>query len=178
MTIPRWLVLLPMVLLPMFVLLAGCEREAEQKLSYAMGERVTNGPLTYVVVESSWATQLGDVFQARVPQNRFLLLSLSITNGGGKPVSLPLLTLQDGNGKEYRELSDGAGVSNWIGILRTIDPGQTQQGKLLFDVPLTSFKLHLPNDGEPGYEKFAIVDIPLRIDSDQISSPLPGAVLK
>jgi len=173
MTIPRWTFFMPVA-----ILLVGCQRETDQKLTYAMGERVTNRPLTYVVVESAWATQLGDVFQARVPQNRFLTLTLSVTNGGGAPVSLPLFTLEDGNGKQYRELSDGTGVSNWIGILRTIDPGQTQQGKLLFDVPLTAFKLRLPNDGEPGYEKFAIVDIPLRIDSDQIASPLPGNVLK
>lgn len=173
MTIPRYTLLLPLALV-----LAGCQREVDQKLTYAMGERVSNGPLTYVVVESAWATQLGDVFQARVPQNRFLLLSISVTNGGGGPVSLPLLNLEDGNGKVYQELSDGTGVTNWIGILRTIDPGQTQQGRLLFDVPLTSFRLRLPNDGEPGYEKFALVDIPLHIDSDEIVSPLPGAVLK
>jgi len=172
MTIPRWTLLL----VPLALLLAGCQREAEQKLSYAMGERVTNGPLTYVVVESAWSMQLGDVLQARVPQNRFLVLTISVTNGGGAPVSLPLLSLEDGNGKQYKELSDGTGVSNWIGILRTIDPGQTQQGKLLFDVPLTSFQLRLPNDGEPGYEKYANVEIPLRIDSDQM--PLPGGVLK
>jgi len=174
MTMPRWTLLL----LPLALLLAGCQREADQKLSYAMGERVTNGPLTYIVVESAWSTQLGELFTARVPENRFLLISLSVTNGGGGPVSLPLFTLEDGNGKQYKELSDGTGVSNWMGILRTIDPGQTQQGKLLFDVPLTAFKLLLPNDGEPGYEKFAIVDIPLRIDSEDTSSPLPGGVLK
>jgi len=174
MTIPRSTVLL----LPLALLLVGCQRESEQKLSYAMGERVTNGPLTYIVVESAWSTQLGELFTARVPQNRFLLISLSVTNGGGAPISLPLFTLEDGNGKQYKELSDGTGVTNWMGILRTIDPGQTQQGKLLFDVPLTAFKLRMPNDGEPGYEKFAIVDIPLRIDSENSASPLPGGVLK
>lgn len=167
-----------MLLLPCALLLAGCQRETEEKLSYAMGERVSNGPLTYVVVESSWSTQLGDLFQARVPQRRFLLISISVTNGGGSPISLPLLSLEDGNRNVYQELSDGTGVTNWIGILRTIDPGQTQQGRLLFDVPLTSFQLRLPNDGEPGYEKFAMVDIPLRIDSDEIVTPLPGGVLK
>ena len=173
MTIPRWTLLLPVILL-----LAGCQSAVEQKPNYGMGERVSNGPLTYVVVESSWSSQLGDIFQARVPQNRFLLISLSVTNGGGAPLSLPLLNLEDANGKQYQELSDGTGVANWIGILRTIDPGQTQQGRLLFDVPLTSFRLRLPNEGEPGYEKFAIVDIPLRIDSDEIVTPLPGGVLK
>jgi hypothetical protein len=166
------------LLFPLALLLTGCQTESNQKLTFDMGERVVNGPLTYVVVESAWATQLGELFQARVPQRRFLLLTLSVTNGGGHSISLPLLTLVDANGTEYQELSDGTGVSNWIGILRTIDPGQTLQGKTLFDVPLTAFKLRLPNDGEPGYEKFAIVDIPLRIDSDQVVTPLPGGALK
>ena len=173
MTIPRLTFVLPLALLSV-----ACQSATEQKPNYEMGERLSNGPLTYVVVESAWSSQLGDIFQARVPKNRFLLISISATNGGGSPISLPLLNLEDASGKLYQELSDGTGVSNWIGILRTIDPGQTQQGRLLFDVPLSSFKLRLPNDGEPGYERFATVDIPLRIDSDEIVTPLPGGVLK
>ena len=173
MKIPRRALLLPFALM-----LSGCQQEAQQKLTYAMGERVTNGPLTYVVVESSWKSQLGDAFQPRVPRNRFFLLTISVTNGGGGPISLPLLTLEDGTGKQYQELSDSTGVSNGFGILRTIDPGQTQQGRLLFDVPLTAFKLRVPDNGEPGYEKFADVEIPLRIDSDEIVTPLPNGVLK
>jgi hypothetical protein len=168
-----WLLSLPIILL-----LTGCQEVTQQKLNYGMGERVTNRPLTYVVVESSWANQLGEGFQIRVPRNRFLTISLSVTNGGGGPISLPLLQLEDGKGNRYQEISDGAGVTNWIGILRTLDPGQTLQGRLLFDVPLTSFKLYLPNDGEPGFENFVSVNIPLRIDSDQVVAPLPGGSLR
>ena len=53
-----------------------------------------------------------------------------------------------------------------------------RKGRLLFDVPLTAFKLRVPDNGEPGYEKFADVEIPLRIDSDEIVTPLPNGVLK
>lgn len=167
------------LLLLLISLLSGCQAEMEpQKLTYDMGERVSNPPLTYMVIESTWASQLGELFQARVPQQRFLVLSISVTNGGGRPVNLPLFTLEDAGGNRYQELSDGTGVSNWLGILRTIEPGQTVQGRLLFDVPLAAFKLRLPNDGEPGYEKFVLVDIPLRIDSDQVVAPLPGPALK
>lgn len=163
----------------MILLFSGCQGETNpQRLTYGMGERVPNGPLTYMVIESTWASQLGEIFQARVPRQRFLMLSISVTNGGGRPVNLPLLTLEDARGNQYQELADGTGVSNWLGILRTVDPGQTVQGRLLFDVPLAAFKLRLPDDGEAGYEKFAMVDIPLRIDSDQVVAPLPGPVLK
>lgn len=169
----RWTLFLPLTLL-----LSGCQEDSTEKLIYGMGERVANKPLSYVVVESSWANQLGENFQIRIPRNRFLMITLSVTNGGGGPISLPLLNLEDGKGNRYQEVSDASGLTNSIGILRTVDPGQTLQGRLLFDVPLTSFKLHLPNDGEPGFEKFVAVNIPLRIDSDQVVAPLPGGSFK
>jgi hypothetical protein len=62
---------------------------------------------------------------------------------------------------------------NWFGLLRTISPGQTQQGAILFDVPLTSFKLRIPEIDDPGLERYVTVDIPLRLDSDvSIQSPI------
>jgi hypothetical protein len=160
-------------------LLSGCtQQQTQKKLSYEMGERVTVGPFTYVVVESAWQTQLGELLQMRVPENRFLLITLSVTNGGGAAQSIPLLTLQGSDGKTYQELSDGTGVGNWIGLQRNVDPAQTLQGRLLFDVPLSSFKLRLPSAGEEGYEQFAMVDIPLRIDIDSVQTPSPGDLIK
>jgi hypothetical protein len=159
------------------ILLAGCGREEAQKLNYDMGERVSIGPLTYVVVESAWRTQLGELFQIRVPQQRFFMITLSVTNGGGSDVSIPLLNLEGPNGQLYQELEDGTGVSNWFGLFRTITPAQTQQGRILFDVPLTSFRLRVPDANDAGYEKFVSVEIPLRIDADQIQTPVPGADL-
>lgn len=140
-----------------------------------MGERVTVGPLTYNVIESVWRSQLGDVFKTRVPQQRFLLIDITVTNGGGKEISVPLLTLENQSGETFPESENGEGVDNWFGILRTLSPAQTQQGRLVFDVPLTSYRLRLTDGGEPGTEKYAWVEIPLRIDTDTgVSSPIPG----
>ncbi len=152
-------------------LLTGCQKATPSRVEYSMGEKVPFGPLTYNVLDSSWQTQLGDTFKLRIPQQRFLVLTVSVTNGGGNDVSVPLFTLENSNGQDYLESDDGEGVDNWFGLLRTITPAQTQQGKLIFDVPLTSYRLRLTDGAGPGLEKYTWVTIPLRMDVDTVSTP-------
>ena len=157
----------------------ACQKSPVAATQFAMGERVPVGQMTYSVVESEWKAQLGESFKTRTPENRFLLIKLSVTNGTGQDASIPLLTLEASNGQTYRELSDGEGVVNWFGLLRTISPGQTQQGAIVFDVPLTSFKLRVPDISDPGLERYVTVQIPLRLDSDlPIQSPISPDSLK
>lgn len=154
--------------------LAGCNRGADStRLEYLMGERVPAGPLTYNVIESVWRSQLGNEFKMRIPDQRFLLITVSVTNGGGHDVSVPLLQLQGSDGTMFTESDNGENVDQWFGLLRTLNPGQTQQGRLLFDVPLGSYRLKVTDGGDPGSEKAAWVTIPLRMDPETISSPLP-----
>ena len=154
--------------------LAGCKKESQQT-DFQMGERVIATPLLYNVVQTMWRTQLGDLFKVRVPDHRFLLISLSATNNGGKPVAVPFLTLEGSNREEYHELQTGDGVDNWFGLLREIAPGETRVGNIVFDVPLASYRLRLTNGGEPGSETLVWVEIPLRIDTDTgVTAPLPG----
>jgi len=139
-----------------------------------MGDKVPAGPLTYNVVEKVWRSQLGEGFVTRSPQNRFLLITLSATNGGGRDVSVPLLQLEGPDGKIYQEIENGEGVENWLGILRTVEPAQTQQGRIVFDVPLSSYRLRL-SDGDSVSGHYAYVQIPLQIDADPpVDTPLPG----
>ena len=138
-----------------------------------MGERAPIGPLTYTVIESMWQTQLGDILKLRVPQQRFLLIRLSVTNGGGSELSIPLLQLESYNGQSYRESEDGEGVANWLGLLRTLRPAETLQGQIVFDVPLTSYRLRVPDGAGPGAEKYAWISIPLHMEVDTQPS-LPG----
>ena len=159
--------------------LGGCGKEKQTRSDFAMGERVPVGQMTYSVVETSWRTQLGQGFQVRTPEQRFLLIRISATNGTGKDVSIPLLTLEGNNGQTFRELANGEGVDNWFGLLRTISPGQTQQGNVVFDAPLTSFKLRVPDINDSGFEGYASVVIPLRMDPDlPIQSPINPDSLK
>jgi hypothetical protein len=154
--------------------LAGCKKESQQT-DFQMGERVIATPMLYDVVQTMWRTQLGDLFKVRVPDHRFLLISLSATNNGGKPVAVPFLTLEGSNREEYHELQTGDGVDNWFGLLREIAPGETRVGNIVFDVPLASYRLRLTDGGEPGSERLVWVEIPLRIDTDTgVTAPLPG----
>lgn len=155
--------------------LTGCKKQAPAQIVFQMGERVTDTPMTYSVVQTAWRTQLGDTLQVRVPEHRFLLITLSATNGGGHPVAIPFLTLEGPNGAEYKEMESGEGVDNWFGLLREVAPAETKQGNIAFDVPLGSYRLRLTDGGEPGTEKFVWVEIPLRMDTDStVDIPLPG----
>lgn len=155
--------------------LAGCKKQAPDQIVFQMGERVTAVPMTYNVVQTAWRTQLGDILQVRVPEHRFLLITLSATNGGGHAVSVPFLTLEGPNGAEYKEMESGEGVDNWFGLLREVAPAETKQGNLAFDVPLGSYRLRLTDGSEPGTEKFVWVEIPLRMDTDStVDMPVLG----
>lgn len=156
--------------------LAACgNRQNSTIIDYQMGERVAVGPLTYNIVESAWRTQLGDALKIRIPDQRFLMLTITVTNGGGKEVSVPLLTLENQSGQTFRESESGDGVENWFGLLRTLAPAQTQQGRIVFDVPLTSYRLRLTDGGDPDSEKLAWVAIPLHLETDSgVEAPIPG----
>lgn len=160
--------------LPLFLLASSCGEQNGTKLSYQMGEKISLGPFTYNVIQTSWRTQLGEGFKVRSPQQRFLLISVSVTNGGGKEVALPLFKLENEKGVSVTESDNLEGVPNSLGILRSVAPAETLQGALLFDVPLSSYKLHLTDGGEPGSEKIATVEIPLRMEVDSdVQAPLP-----
>jgi hypothetical protein len=74
----------------------------------------------------------------------------------------------------YREVENGEGVENWFGLVRTLAPTQTQAGRILFDVPLSSYRLRL-SDGDSTSGHFTYVQIPLQIDDEPPpASPVPG----
>ena len=148
------------------LLLAGCQKSGSNQTSFQQGEAITAGPLRYNVIQTSWRTELGDVLTRRSPQNRFLLVSISATNEGHSVLPLPFFALEGEAQKEFPEAQDGAGVNRWFGLLRELQPGETRQGVLLFDVPLKSYRLRLTDGGEPGSEKYVWVDIPLNLDTD------------
>jgi len=160
--------------------LAACNHQNSTQIDFAMGEKVTVGPLTYSVIDASWKSELGEGYKLRSPNQRFFLLLVSVTNGGGSEVSIPLLQLEAPNGQVFPEIANGEGVDQWIGLLRTIGPAQTLLGRLVFDVPLTSYRLRLVDGGEPGFERYAWVQIPLNMNAEAptFTSPFPGQTVK
>src|SRR5712692_5918560 len=124
---------------------------------YRMGEKVQAGPLIYTVLETQWKSQLGELLTATVPNNRFLLVKISVTNSGGSEVMVPSLSLEDAGGRSYPEVSDGRGVPQWLGLLRRVSPAQTEQGNVAFDVPTAAYKLRLSDPNDLDRDKGALV---------------------
>ena len=139
-----------------------------------MGERVQVGGLIYTILHTDWKDQLGEaVTAARVPTHRFLLVHLTVTNGGGTEAPIPPLVLVDQKGQTHQELSSGEGVPDWLGMIRLVKPASTDEGQILFDVPRGAYKLQVSEGGDPEQEKTALVDLPLSLDP-QAPVPVPA----
>ena len=136
-----------------------------------MGDRVELGRLIYTVSEAQWRTHLGDQPSTRVPNSRFLLVQVSVTNNAGNTASVPGFQLVDDAGRTHEEITDGADVPNWIGIVRDVKPAETLQGAVLFDVNPAQYKLRVTDESE---ERAGLVNIPLQFQSETPEVPTPA----
>jgi hypothetical protein len=151
--------------------LSGCSSESSQPLrTYGMGDRIELGHLVYTVFETRWVPQIGDGATARVPQDRFFLIRLSVGNSGGAEALVPDMTIEDDKGKSYAELTDGEGVPQFQGVLRPVAPTEAVSGNILFDAPPGHYRLHIFDEQS---QRAALVDIPLTFHSE--SPDLPAA---
>jgi len=155
------------------LMLVACVPRGARERTFRMGERAQVGPLIYSVLETEWRNQLGGSLQARIPQHKYLLVRLTITNAGNREQAVPLLNLVDSSGKSHMELSQGEGVPEWFGLLRVLPPAGTEQGRLLFDVPTGNYRLRITDGGEPETERTALVDLPLRLTDQSPVEPPP-----
>lgn len=122
-----------------------------------MGDRVELGRLVYTVLETRWLPQIGEGPTARVPKNRFFLMRISVASTGKGDLLVPNLSIEDDRGNAYPELTDGEGVSQFLGVLHAVTAEATS-GNTLFDAPPSHHKLRLSDeDGQ----HTALVDIPL-----------------
>ena len=146
------------------VMLAGCSSEPPQPpvSHYSMGEKAAAGHLTYTVFETQWATHFGDGVSARVPQNRFFVIRLSAVNGGIAEAPIPAFTIEDDAEHVYNELSDGQGVPQWVGYLRSAKPANDVQGNIVFDAPPAHYKLRVSDDQKHA----ALIDLPLTFGAE------------
>jgi hypothetical protein len=154
----------------------GAETEAkinEASKTFKMGERASVGNLTYNVLEATFFSQLGDIGQSKIPQKRFLVIRMSITNGGAKEVELPLFRVVDNARVETPELQDADFLKGWFGLIRKIGPTQTEEGRILFDVSPKNYKLEVTDGGEVGKEQLAFIDIPIDFDTSEPVQAIP-----
>ncbi len=143
----------------------GCARPgAVQAAEFNVGDRVELGPLVYHVTEAGWRTQLGEFPSLRMPERKFLLIHLSATNGGGETVLIPQAELENSKGETFQELTDGAGVPDWLGLIRSLKPAATEQGVIIFDVPSDAYRLRLTEGADLERARVAYVKIPLTFE--------------
>jgi hypothetical protein len=146
------------------LLLSGCSCGGKDPAfigTFRMGERVQVGPLIYTVLDSEWKTALDS---GRVPQHRFLVIRLSMTNTGAEQASVPGLEIIAENGAKHQEVTENVeGVRDWLGLMRMVAPGATEQGTILFDAPMAAYKLVLPEGGEIATERHAHVEVPVQL---------------
>ncbi|MBC8168046.1 MAG: DUF4352 domain-containing protein [Bryobacteraceae bacterium] len=147
--------------------LVGCGKQIDPSMigTFRMGEKVQVGALTYTILEAEWKTALVEGGGGPTPQNRYMLVRISVTNGGGTVAAIPSFQLQGANRAIYTELTQGLqDLPNWLGVLRSVSPAQTEQGYVVFDAPLGAYKLAISDGGEVGSEKFAYVDMPVQLE--------------
>lgn len=170
-TVPVMKVFSTTLIAALCVLGSSCKDRASsgEVGTFNMGERAQAGALIYTVVDSQWAISLGDGALARVPTNRFLTISLTVVNSGKDTYSVPAFTLIDDNGKTYQELDNGEGVPNWLGVIRAVQPAQSTQGTILFDVPQKQFKLRVGDDTDL---KYGLIRIPLSLGDPALGKPV------
>ena len=147
--------------------LAACSPSTAKKDAkiYASGEKATVGPLTYSVVDTAYMPLLGDdPSNQRTPVNRFVVVDVSVTNGGNADANIPPMTLIDDSGKTYPELGDGAGVPRWLGVVRNVGNAQTESGQVLFDAPAKHYRLRLTGELDDDVS----IDIPFTLIHEEM----------
>lgn len=154
-------------------LLGSCSKPPPLARTFQMGEKAQVGPLYYTVLGAEWRTEIGADIERRVAKDRFLIVHLTIFNSGSGDAGAPLTQLVDAQGKEHGELQDVKGLPQWMGLMRRISPTSTEEGRLVFDVPLGIYKLKV-SDGGIEIEKTAIIEIPLELNG--IAPPSHGSI--
>jgi hypothetical protein len=126
--------------------------------TFPIGYKVQVGKLFYQVIDAQWITDLRGAKEP--PKNRVLQVRLTVTNAGAVEASLPYLRLIDGAGNEIVEVSEIEGNTQWLGMLRRMQPALTEEGLVYFDVPLGAYKLEVVDNTNAENEMVAYIDIP------------------
>ena len=153
-----------LIAVPVLLLLAACSPNAPQRVVkvFSAGDKASVRDLTYNIVDTLIQPKLGE----RTPETRFYLVQMAISNGGNNAISIPAMSLIDDTGKAYPELADGAGVPNWLGVVRKVEPVNTEKGTVAFDAPAQHYKLRLTDDTE---DMDVYVDLPLNFTHESMN---------
>jgi hypothetical protein len=171
----RWILLVAVAFTAVLSSCGDGEEKSAPARAYSLGERIGLGHISYVAYETQWLTHLGEGADARVPQNRFLLVRLQAANGGSKELIVPNFSLVDDNGNVFPEINDESrAVPQYIGFLRRVKPAESAQGHALFDAPPRHYQMKIMDeDGD----RSALVDLPLSftVESPEVPAIVDGS---
>lgn len=152
---------------------ASCKRANKGSARvFRTGEQAQVGQLVFTVLDAEWRPQIDGDGAPKYPANRFLVVRMTITNSGATETTIPHLSIQNAQGKVFQEFAEAGGVPEWFGVLRRIRPVETLQGCIVFDVPVGAYQLRVTDDFEHADEKYAVVEIPLRIEPETPAAPV------
>ena len=82
--------------------------------------------------------------------------------------------VRNDKGEEFPEVQELEGVPGWFGILRDLQPSKTDNGTIVFDVPMSHYRLVLNDGGNAGEERISLVDLPLHLLPGQDEGKITG----
>jgi len=145
----------------MILIGASCGGTAKPISQHRLGEKVAVGSITYSALTADYRQQIAG---AKDPvKDRYLVIFLSATNGTSQVATLPHTRLIAANGKEIPELTEIDGFPQWLGLLRTVSASGTEQGYVVFDAPVGTYKLQVSSGGDPEKEQLAQIEIPANL---------------
>lgn len=153
-------------------LTVSCSSRPNEQV-FSMGDRAQVGALVYSVLETQWAERLGEAPGVQLPSNRFLLVRVSVTNGGNRTLYVPQATLVAADGRTYGELTEVQGVPDWWGVLRKLGPAETGTHWIVFDAPRADYRLRVydEEDVEADSRRTALIELPVRFATNPIGVP-------
>jgi hypothetical protein len=148
-------------------LITACNRETLDEKStaiigtYKLGQEVQVGDLRYTVLGATWMERI----EASTPKYRFLVVRLNVHNQGQRTVPLRGFELISSSGERTQETTTGIeDLPEFLGILRSLEPGQAETGTVVFDVPLAAYTLAVPDGQDIEKERVAHIEIPVQVD--------------
>lgn len=128
------------------------DKKADEKKLPGIGDSVSDGNLTFTVTGVDEAQTIGDpAMLGTEAQGKYVIVDLKVKNTGDKAATFnagPSQVGFDANGTEYSTSSDammsGSG-EDMNSFLQQINPGNSVEGRLVYDVPEDTelVKLHL-----------------------------------
>jgi hypothetical protein len=124
---------------------------------HRLGESISVGYWTYRCSSADWRSSIGSEYTRQYPDASFLVVNLGIRNNDRTASVLPPLKLVDAQGREYEESSKGIFLQKSFGMLKSVNPGVTSDGDVVFDVPQGQYMLKV--SGGFGSGDIVLIDL-------------------